>query len=116
MQLAALSAMALVDEDEQLAHSRTRLLLQFLNESIKIANVLFSKLVDQGAEQARLRLPKVDHQIVSAAGAVYRLARAGEHALNLFVPFVAVGEDEHTGVRFVLQNPFGKQDHDDALA
>ena len=108
--------MALVDEDKQLADRRARLLLQFLNESIKITHVLFSELVDQGAEQARLSLPKLDHQIVSAAGAVNLLARAGEHALDLLVQFVAVGEDEHAGVRFVLQNPFGKEHHHDAFA
>src|ERR1700719_685608 len=98
MQLAALGTMTLVHEDEQLADRRALLLLQFLNESIKITPVLFSELVDQGAEQARLRLPKLDHQIVSAACAINLLARAGEHALDLLVQFVAVGEDEHAGV------------------
>jgi hypothetical protein len=50
VQLAALGAMALVHEDEQFANRRVRLLLQFFNERIKVTNVLFSELVDQGTK------------------------------------------------------------------
>ena len=108
VQLAALGAMALVHEDEQLADRRARLLLQFLDERIEIIHALLAELVDKRAEQARLGLAKLRHQIVPAAGAVDGLARVGEHALDLFVEFVAVGEDEHAGVGFVLQNPLGQ--------
>ena len=85
MQLAALGAVALVHEDEQLADRRARLLLQFLDERIEITDVLFAELVDQRAEQARLGLAKLRHEIVPAAGAVNRFACTGEHALDLFV-------------------------------
>ena len=49
VQLAALGAMALVHEDEQLADRRARLLLQFLDESIEIIHALLAELVDQAS-------------------------------------------------------------------
>src|SRR5258708_3996757 len=116
MQFTALSAMALIHKDEQFADCWARLLLQFLDKRIEISNALLAELMDQRAEQARLGLAELRHQIVPTARAVNGFARAGEHPLDLFVQFVAVGEDKHTRVWLILQNPFGKQDHDDAFA
>src|SRR6266567_5446449 len=108
--------MALVNEDKQLPHGHVRLCLQFLDKRIKITDVLFSEFMNQGAEQTWLRLAELDHQIVSAAGAVNLLADASEHTLNLFVEFIPVGKNEHAGVRFVLQDPFRKQNHNNTFA
>ena len=44
------------------------------------------------------------------------LAGFGEYALDLLVQLVAVGDDGDAGVGVVLQDPFGQQHHDDALA
>ena len=109
-------AVALVHEDEQLAHGLAGLRLQFLDERVEVVHALPAELVDQRAEQARLGLAELAHQVAPAAGALDGLARLGEDALDLFVQLVAVGDDDHAGVGLVLQNPLGQQHHDDALA
>ena len=38
------------------------------------------------------------------------------HALNLFVEFVAVGDDRDAGLRIMFQKPLGEQHHEDTLA
>ena len=116
VQLAALGAVALVHEDEQLAHRLAGLRLQFLDERVEVVHALPAELVDQRAEQARRGLAELAHQVAAAAGAGDRLARLGEDALDLLVQLVAVGDDDHAGVGLVLQNPLGQQHHDDALA
>ena len=116
VQLAALGAVALVHEDEQLAHGRAGLLLQLLDEGVEIIHALPAELVDQRAEQARLGLAELRHQVAAAAGAIDGLAAVGEDALDLFVEFIAVGEDEHAGLGHVFQDPLGQQHHDDAFA
>ena len=98
MQLAALCAVALVHEDEHLAHRLAGLRFQLLDERIEVIHALLAELVDERAEQARLGLAELAHQIAPAAGALDCLARLGEDALDLFVQFVAVGEDGHAGV------------------
>ena len=116
MQLAALRAVALVHEDEHLAHRRAGLGLQLLDEGVEVVHVLAAELVHQRAEQARLGLAELAHQVAAAAGALDGLARLGEDALDLLVQLVAVGDDGDAGVRVVLQDPLGEQHHDDALA
>ena len=37
------------------------------------------------------------------------------HALDLFVQFIAVGDDQDAGIRVVLHQPLGEQHHEDAL-
>ena len=116
VQLAALRAVALVHEDEQLAHGLAGLRGQFLDERVEIVHALPPELVHQRAEQARLGLAELAHQVAPAAGAVDRLPGFGEDALDLLVQLVAVGDDDHAGVGLVLQNPLGQQHHHDALA
>ena len=116
VQLAALGAVALVHKDEHLAHGRAGLRLQLLDEGVEIVHILAAELVDQRAQQARLGLAELGHQVAAAAGALDGLARLGEDPLDLFVQLVAVGDDGHAGVGVVLQNPLGQQHHDDALA
>ena len=116
VQLAALGAVALVHEDEHLAHGLAGLGFQFLDERVEVVHALPAELVDQRAEQARLGLAELAHQVAAAAGARDGLAGLGEDALDLFVQLVAVGDDGHAGVGIVLQDPLGQQHHDDALA
>ena len=59
VQLAALRAVALVHEDEQLAHGRAGLGFQFLDEGVEVVHALPPELVDQRAEQARLGLAEL---------------------------------------------------------
>ena len=87
-----------------------------LMNASKSSTSLLAELVDQRAEQARRGLAELAHQVAAAAGAVDRLARVGEDALDLLVQLVAVGDDGDAGVGVVLQNPLGQQHHDDALA
>ena len=85
-------------------------------KAIEVVHVLPAELVNQRAEKTRRRLAELAHQVAAAAGALDRLARLGEDALDLLVQFVAVGDDGDAGVGVVLQNPLGQQHHDDALA
>ena len=87
-----------------------------LMNASKSSTSLLAELVDQRAEQARRGLAELAHQVAAAAGALDGLARLGEDALDLFVQFVAVGDDGDAGVGVVLQNPLGQQHHHDALA
>ena len=73
MQLAALRAVAFVHEDEHLAHRLAGLRFQFLDEGVEVVHVLAAELVDQRAEQARLGLAELAHQVAAAAGALDRL-------------------------------------------
>ena len=83
---------------------------------VKVVNILFAELVDQRAEQARPGLPQLAHQIPPAAGALDGLARIDEDPLDLFVKFVAVGDDHHSGVGVVFKNPLCQQHHYDAFS
>src|SRR5712691_8402272 len=47
------------------------------------------------SEHKRRGLAELAHQVAAAAGAVDGLACLGEDALDLFVQFVAVGDDSH---------------------
>ena len=116
MQLAALGAVALVDEDEQLAHRWAGLRGQLRDEGFEVIHIPASELVHQRAQQTRRGLPQLLHQVAPAAGALDRFAGFVEDTLDLFVQFVAVGDDQHPRVRLVLQNPLGQQHHHDALA
>ena len=86
VQLAALRAVALVHEDEHLAHRLAGLGLQLLDEGVEVVHVLAAELVHQRAEQARLGLAELAHQVAAAAGALDRLARLGEDAARSACP------------------------------
>ena len=116
VQLAALGAVALVHEDEQLAHRRAGLGLQLLDERSKSSTPFRPNLWTSEQSRRGLAWPSWRHQVAAAAGAVDGLARLGEDALDLLVQLVAVGDDDHAGVGLVLQDPLGQQHHDDALA
>ena len=116
MQFAALGAVAFVHEHENLAHRLAGLRFQFLDELLEIIHALSAELVHQRAEQARRGLAELGHQVASAAGAGHGMTGSDENAFDLFVQFVAVGDDHHAGIGLVLQNPLGQQHHDDALA
>ena len=73
VQLAALRAVAFVHEDEDLADGRAGLRFQLLDEGVEVVHVLAAELVDQRAEQARLGLAELRHQVAAAAGALDRL-------------------------------------------
>ena len=38
-----------------------------------------------------------------------------KNALNLFIQFIAIGDDDHTRIGIILQNPLRKENHHDAL-
>ena len=116
VQLAALRPVALVHKHEHLADRPAGLGFQFLDEGVEVVHVLAAELVDQRAQQSRLGLAELVHQVAAAAGALDGLARLGENPLDLLVQFVAIGDDDDAGVRVVFQNPLGQQHHDDALA
>ena len=87
-----------------------------LMNCVEVIDVLAAELVDQGAEQSRLGLAELAHQVAAAVGAFDRLADLGEDPLDLLVEFIAVGDDDHAGVGVVFQNPLGQEHHHDALA
>ena len=116
VQAAALRAVALIHEDEQLAHGLARALLQLLDEGIEIRHAWPTELVDQRAEQPRLRLPELGHQVSTVLRAVDGFATLVEDPLDLRVQFLAVRDDEHAGMWQILQDPPSQQHHDDALA
>jgi hypothetical protein len=87
VELAALRAMALVHEDEQLTDGRAGLVLELLDERVEVIYALLAELVNQRAKQARCGLTELRHQVVAAAGAVDVLAGVAENALDLFVEF-----------------------------
>jgi len=107
--------MALVDEDEQLAHRRAGLLLQLLDEGVEVLHILAPEFVDQRAQQARFGLAELGHEVAPAAGAVDRLTALGKHPLDLLIQLVAIGEDQHASLGPVFENPFCEQHHHDAL-
>ena len=76
VQLAALGAVALVHEHEDLADRRAGLGLQLLDERVEVVHVLAAELVDQRAEQPRRGLAELAHQVAAAAGAVDGFADA----------------------------------------
>ena len=116
VEFTALGAVALVHEDEEFAHGVARLRFQVADEGVEVIHVAPAEFVDEGAEEARFGLAELAHQVAAAAGAVDVVADAGEDALDLFVEFVAVGDDGDAGVRVVFQQPAGEEDHDDAFA
>jgi hypothetical protein len=85
VQFAALCAVALVHEYENLTYRLAGLRFQFLDELIEVIHVLFPELVDQRAEQARPGLAELAHQIPPTAGAFDGLTRIGEDAFDLFI-------------------------------
>ena len=109
--VAALGAVALVHEHVEAAgdaRGRPR----------KLRRV---ELVDQRADQARRRRAQPAHELVAARHPRrWRIgandARVAHHALDLLVELVAVGDDQHTGIRLAFEDPFGQQHHKDALA
>jgi hypothetical protein len=74
VQLAALSAVALVNEDEDLAHGLAWPGFQFLDESLEVIHVLAAEFVHQRAQKARLSLAWLGYQVAVAAGAIDGLA------------------------------------------
>src|SRR5713101_2716494 len=116
VQLAALAAVAFVHENEHLAHGRAGLRLESLDEGLEVVDVLTAELVHQRAEQARLGLAELTHQIAAVACALDGFARLREDTLDLLVQLVAIRDDGDAGVGVVLQDPLGEQHHHDALA
>ena len=116
VQFAALGAVALVHEYEDLAHSAAGLGFQFTDELIEIVDALAAEFVDQGTDEARLGLAEETYEVASAGGALNGFTNGGEHAFDLFIEFVAVGDDDDPGAGQVFQYPSGEQHHDDALA
>ena len=108
--------MAFVYENKELAHCRTRLAFQLLDECVKICHILPTEFVNQGAQKAWFCLRELAHQIPSAAGALHSFAGLVKYAFNLLVELIAVGNDGHAGVGVVFQDPFRQQYHDDAFA
>ena len=116
VQFAALGAVTFVHEDEDFADGLAGLVFKILDVGFEVVHILAPELVDQGTQQARRGLPKLLHQVAAAAGAFDRFACIVEDALDLFVQFVAVGDDGDARVGIVFQDPLGQQNHDDALA
>ena len=116
MQLAALRAVAFIDKNKQFADGIARLTLQLVDKCVKVIDIAFAELVYQRAQQTRLGLPQLRHQIAPAVGAVNRFPGIPENAFDLLVQFIAVGDDGDAGMRIVFQYPLGQQHHDDAFA
>src|SRR4051794_8020966 len=55
-------------------------------------------------------------QILAAGRAFQVVSGRCEDAFDLPVEFVTISHDHHAAVRTILQDPFGQQRHDDALA
>ena len=85
MQLATLGAVALVHEDEDLAHSRAGWASSSLMKASKSSTSLRPELVHQRAQQARCGLAKLTHQVAATAGALDGFARLVEDPLDLFI-------------------------------
>ena len=102
IQLSALSAVALVYKDEDLAHGMARLGLQIPDEGLEIVHILPAELVHQRAEQAGLGLAQLSYQVTAAAGAIDGLTGIIEDSFYLLVQLVPIGDDGHAGARIVL--------------
>ena len=79
------------------------------------------ELVDQRAHQPGLGSDQLALELLARGDPRRRGIRAdhpgvAHHAFDLFVEFVAVGDDEHPPVRVVFQQPLRQHDHEDALA
>ncbi len=116
MQFAALRAVTFIHENKDFADRLAGLLFQFLDVSFEVIHALTPELVDQRTQEPRRCQAKLLHQVATAAGAVDALAGFGEDTFDLFIQFIAVGDDGDAGVGIVLQDPFGEQDHDNAFA
>ena len=116
VQLAALRAVALVHEHKHFPHGEAGPGLQLLDIGVEVVHVLGAELVYQRTQQARRRLTELGHQVAAAFASGNDGIRTREHALNLLVQLVTVGDDGDTGIGIVLQNPLGQQHHHDALA
>ena len=115
MQLAALGAVAFIDEDKHLADGRAGLAFQILQERFEVVDIAPAELVNKRAEQARPGLGELSHQLPATFTSLDRLARAEEDALDLLIQLVPVRDDRDTGLRIVLQNPLGEENHHQAL-
>ena len=111
VELAALCAVAFVHKYKHLTHRGAGLRLQVFDECVKVRIGTFgrrAKLVHQRAQQSGRGLAQLAHQVVAAAGAADGFTGISKHPLDLFVQFIAVGDDGHPRLRLVLQNPFGQ--------
>ena len=79
VELAALGAMALVDEDEDLAHGLARLAFQVRDEGVEVVDVAAAELVNEAAQQARLGLAELVHQIWASPPVQSEIPAPGEH-------------------------------------
>ena len=83
----------------------------------KSSHVPAAELVNQRAEQARLRLAELPHQVAAAAGARDRLRRRSVKTRSICLSSSSRSVMMATrAFGIVLQDPLGEQHHHDALA
>ena len=116
VQLAALGAVAFIHKHENLAHRLAGLGFQFLDELFEVVHVPSCRTYGPASRAGAAWPGRVGSSGRGRCWCGHGIARSYENALDLFIQFIAVGDDRDTGVRIVLQNPFGQQHHDDALA
>ena len=119
VELAGLGAVALVDENANLALGEEvggQVALNVLDEGVDIAFLRPAELVDQRTDQPFVAGVEDVNQIGAVAGAVDVLADALEYLLDLLVQLGPVGDEHHAGVGDVLANPLRQPHHGQALA
>ncbi len=118
VELAALGAVAFIDEYEDVADGFAGLSFQVFDELFKVFvfDVSLTEFVDEGAEEPGVGLAEAGHEISAALGAVDGFACVGEYVGDLFVEFGAIGDDDNAGIGDVFEYPLGKEHHCYAFA
>src|ERR1019366_1143149 len=117
-----LRAVTLVYKDVQIAlglETGRQGLFHFFNESLNvnfcITVALAAELVNERADQPRRGIVQCRDKIGTAFRTINLFIDALEHALNLFVEFRTVCDDEHAGLLYVFPYPLGEPHHGQAL-
>ena len=108
--------MTFIDKHEDLADSQARLGLEFADEVLEVIDILATELMDERAEQSRVWLAEFANEFGSRASTLDGNAGCVKYPFDLLVEFVSVRDDDDARSRISLENPLGKQDHDNALA
>ena len=109
--VAALGAVTFVHEDVKAAMHRWR-------RAVEVGGI---ELVQERAEEPGRGGPEFGNKFRPVQNARRWGILADDpgvlhHALDLFVQFVAIGDDENSGLGIMFQQPLGEQHHEDAFA
>jgi len=119
VEVAGLRAMALVDEDVDVALGakvRRQRALEFMHVALHVGILAACELVDEGAHEPRLGGVERGDQVGAARGPIDVFADALEDFFDLLIQLDAVGDDDHARVGHVFADPLREPDHDQALA